>query len=1251
MPWQGLKHAISNANDPELRLIAALPELLRVARLQQSLPDKAGRPDIVAAHRFVVKARLGDETLDVGIVVREHRDGHRFYDHFIVGNKNPTGISEATTGANQQLGVQPAVGSAPILTQGGPALQSYTAEEVAAREVAQNQAEQQRVREERDAEQRAQADAERDSFTLTGSDRAADVAEARGQAPMFSRRDMAGQTETPEFKRWFGDSKVVDEDGRPLAMYHGTSANEDGQAFTMFDTFASNYGLMGQGGYFTADPEVASSYTSKGKGATPTVYKVYLSIKNPLDMDAEADAQAWQKQFPDAADFHEGGITNESWYRAAEEALRDQELPMWEGAEIMQEGLRAMGFDGITHVGGGRVQTHGVRHRVFIAFEPEQVKSAIGNNGDFDPANPDIRFSFAGQNASTVDKLSLASAQRRIEAGEDAEVVRRDTGWHQGADGKWRFEISDKLAHLKGAGIFGEVVMRRLAALEQAGVRQPGDPVRLGDVMYHGSLFAAYPSLKDIEVQFAPRGTTAKGRLAQDGSSTIIQVREDLPGDEALSVLLHEVQHGIQNIEGFASGGSPDAWMIGQLNPKTREAYERALDALPDDATEAEVKALARDVYRRLAGEVEARNTQARQALTDEQRRATPPSSTADVADADVIVTFNGKEMASAPPPANVTDDFDVQGLQQAMGEGDAAAEQAVAQAQARADAITAGWARKPDVQVVFDLSDPRVPAGVRSDAWAKKAQGASGEPAGFFYGGKVYLLASQLPTEAELRRVLFHEALGHYGLRALYGKALDGILQQIVEVRAKEVRSKAEQYGLDWSSREDRLVAAEEVLAEMAEKSPQLGFVRRAVAAMRSFLRQNVPGFKGLRVSDAEIIRDYLLPARGWVERGAREAADTEQRGRRPAFQPAFSWQEDAGRKALAEFSKADDLFALPKSDKDTVEGIAADNDPQIKVGKPKSVAGRVEYTLTMPDNSEATLSVRDPNPWGGEQVYDTIYSDEGMELVPGRPGENPEDVPPTGDVWINVSNLKTGDDGGAKVYNIAATYAHNTGRIFIGDPHGLSKVALRRRLEQMISSALKFGTTAHLAPHPDQTRGGHGVPPLRWVYGDDVGNVERMIAASVKGLDNAFPTSNKIAYDPDQGFYRTDTGRPLARGQLDIVLRRAASTHRVGHGAEGAGQAGWRTIARASLFRYLQSQSALGSTGVRERGSVLDLASAERARLRSDGSAGPIGSPEERKTRIFYARKPAGGVNPSGQTPPLSATSCPSCRTRCAS
>jgi len=216
---------------------------------------------------------------------------------------------------------------------------------------------------------------------------------------LYFSRAPGGQTNTPAFEKWFGDSKVVDAEGRPLVMYHGTNKSQQGDAFTQFDAYGSNYGLMGQGSYFTDNADLASSYTRKGRGDTPTVYPVYLSIKNPINMDARGDEAAWQKAFPDV-DFNEyrpEGVKNEDYFRAVEEHLTDQQMPSYEGAEVMQDGIRSMGYDGITHRGGARFKTaageSNTRHQVYIAFDPAQIKSATGNNGDFDGANPDIRFS------------------------------------------------------------------------------------------------------------------------------------------------------------------------------------------------------------------------------------------------------------------------------------------------------------------------------------------------------------------------------------------------------------------------------------------------------------------------------------------------------------------------------------------------------------------------------------------------------------------------------------------------------------------------------------------------------------------------------------------------------------------------------------------------------------------------------------------------------------------------------------------
>ena len=106
---QGIKHALANANDIEMRLMPALPKMLERAQYVGSEPDKFGRADIKATHKYVTEVRVGDEVVSVGIVVRELSDGHRHYDHFVIKN-TPAGTSGAAS-RDGKLGVQPSAGA------------------------------------------------------------------------------------------------------------------------------------------------------------------------------------------------------------------------------------------------------------------------------------------------------------------------------------------------------------------------------------------------------------------------------------------------------------------------------------------------------------------------------------------------------------------------------------------------------------------------------------------------------------------------------------------------------------------------------------------------------------------------------------------------------------------------------------------------------------------------------------------------------------------------------------------------------------------------------------------------------------------------------------------------------------------------------------------------------------------------------------------------------------------------------------
>lgn len=270
----------------------------------------------------------------------------------------------------------------------------------------------------------------------------------------------------------------------------------------------------------------------------------------------------------------------------------------------------------------------------------------------------------------------------------------------------------------------------------------------------------------------------------------------------------------------------------------------------------------------------------------------------------------------------------------------DAARAQAVRQVRETVDAIRKGWSNGPEVVVAFDMSDPAVPEAARRADLRQRSGGASGAPEGFYWRGKAYLLASKLNTPADAARVLHHEVLGHHGLRGMFGPELNKILQQVATMRQAEVAAKIKEYGLRGVTDLSRRHAAEEVLAEMAEKTPQLHFVRRAVAAIRNWLRANVPGFGRLKLSDADIIQGYILPARDFVERGQRTATDR--------IEPVFSRSDSAAAmpdaiigSTLGSASKHPDYAAAKGGDVAAATRLAVDLVTPEMVAKVAAVLG----------------------------------------------------------------------------------------------------------------------------------------------------------------------------------------------------------------------------------------------------------------------------------------------------------------------
>jgi DNA-binding CsgD family transcriptional regulator len=218
----------------------------------------------------------------------------------------------------------------------------------------------------------------------------------------------------------------------------------------------------------------------------------------------------------------------------------------------------------------------------------------------------------------------------------------------------------------------------------------------------------------------------------------------------------------------------------------------------------------------------------------------------------------------NAGKPANVDPD---QGAMFKRG-NTASTGLSVTQIQRAVDKLTLNWLKKPDIHILESMEE--APGPVRAVWEQQNSQGAVGAIEGFHWKGGVYIVADRMESGSDIIRVLYHEA-AHFGLRQVFGERLDVVLRQVAAVRPKELRVKANQYGFDLTNERQRLSAAEELLAELAQSHPENSLVQKAVAIIRQFFREHVPGFSSMGMTDAELIHQFIMPARNFVEDGKR--------------------------------------------------------------------------------------------------------------------------------------------------------------------------------------------------------------------------------------------------------------------------------------------------------------------------------------------------------------------------------------------
>ena len=319
-------------------------------------------------------------------------------------------------------------------------------------------------------------------------------------------------------------------------------------------------------------------------------------------------------------------------------------------------------------------------------------------------SSDNIRFSLAGERgAAAADKAeertfrmdNLSVARKMEEEKKDAKAIKAATGWERGADGKWRYEIPDfhfnyekwKDNNKELLDSMDDKDYRNIMRYENefyedlTPIRKKNfDELRsrtgykikqeltLSDVLDGkgaDTLFKYYPELRDMKFKFSDLGAATIG--SYDSKTKTIEVNGALlySPRKAEWNLQHEVQHVIQNLEGFAKGGN-QFQVRGEVKKRLAEVTKQ-IRQLRAEGKEDEAKALVEknrglynaytknddyNSYKSLAGEVEARNVQERMNMTPEDRRKTLAESTEDVARKDQIflgvgdVSFSLRDMA-----------------------------------------------------------------------------------------------------------------------------------------------------------------------------------------------------------------------------------------------------------------------------------------------------------------------------------------------------------------------------------------------------------------------------------------------------------------------------------------------------------------------------------------------------------------------------------------------------------------------------
>lgn len=383
--------------------------------------------------------------------------------------------------------------------------------------------------------------------------------------------------------------------------------------------------------------------------------------------------------------------------------------------------------------------------------------------------------------------------------------------------------------------------------------------IYLDDYVEDNELFKAYPELKQTKIDFVdlPNEEYSAKYNEEENRITVNQAKSI----DDKSAIAHEVQHAIQHIEGFAQGSNVDNYnsvptsenvindiidatdghildgggfdntpegIFNALNRKTTYGtilrdYSSELDDIANKYGYETIFDLVNDIdkfksrvemYLSEAGEVEARNVEARINMTPEQRRQSLASETEDVARKDQLFIYDNLGVSARLGTGALTDS-ELSNANDPAGKMLGEPSRTPAQQRAFAERERQRMAdRAREVADILNLDNVEIV----TDASTLKGRRAKAK--GFYSrdNGKIVIVVPNHVDMADIEQTVLHEAVAHYGLRKLFGKNFDTFLYNVYNNASKEVREKITQLAAkhNW----DFATATEEYLASLAEKT-----------------------------------------------------------------------------------------------------------------------------------------------------------------------------------------------------------------------------------------------------------------------------------------------------------------------------------------------------------------------------------------------------------------------------------------------